>query len=297
MDNELGEFVGKGFKILRDRLKAVEARKIIDPIIDYEKIRSMIPAPIKGDDGVVDYKKIKAMIPAPVKGDDGVVDYGKIKAMIPAPIAGKNAVVDYEKIRLMIPDPVKGDDGVVDYAKIEAMIPPAIPGKNAVVDYEKIKDMIPPAIIPKDGEDGNGIQDVEINKRGHLIITLDDGRKIDAGRVKGKDAVQFQGMIASGPSSGGGGGTSVSGIATLDFGASNKTASFVVTGISSITATSVVLVKMRIEDTADHIAEDLLIDPIRVEAFAIVAGTGFTIYGTMGNAPANGKYNVQWALV
>ena len=57
------------------------------------------------------------------------------------------------------------------------------------------------------------------------------------------------------------------------------------------------MVKMRIEDTADHIAEDLLIDPIRVEAFAIVPGGGFTIYGTMENAPANGKYNVQWALV
>ena len=97
---------------------------------------------------------------------------------------------------------------------------------------------------------------------------------------------------------GGGGGTKVfSGIATLDFGASSNTATVVVTGIGSIKATSVVLVKMRIEDTADHIAEDLLIDPIRVEAFAILAGTGFTIYGTMGNAPANGKYNVQWALV
>jgi hypothetical protein len=88
-----------------------------------------------------------------------------------------------------------------------------------------------------------------------------------------------------------------SGIATLDFGASNKTASIVVTGVKTASSTSVVLVKMRIEDTDDHVAEDLLIDPIRVEAFAIVAGTGFTIYGTMENAPANGKYNVQWALV
>ena len=91
--------------------------------------------------------------------------------------------------------------------------------------------------------------------------------------------------------------SAISGFATLDFGASAKTASVVVTGVKTASATSVVLVKMRIEDTDDHLAEDLLIDPIRVEAFAIVAGTGFTIYGTMENAPANGKYNVQWALV
>jgi myo-inositol-1-phosphate synthase len=91
--------------------------------------------------------------------------------------------------------------------------------------------------------------------------------------------------------------SAISGFATLDFGASNKTASVVVTGVKTASATSVVLVKMRIEDTPNHPAEDLLIDPIRVEAFAIVAGVGFTIYGTMENAPANGKYNVQWALV
>jgi hypothetical protein len=88
-----------------------------------------------------------------------------------------------------------------------------------------------------------------------------------------------------------------SGVATLDFGSSAKTSTVVVTGVSSITATSVVLLKMRIEDTDSHIAEDLLIDPIRVEAFAIVAGVGFTVYGTMENAPANGEYKVQWTVV
>jgi hypothetical protein len=87
-----------------------------------------------------------------------------------------------------------------------------------------------------------------------------------------------------------------SGIATLDFGLSAKTATVVVSGVSQITAESIMLCKMRIEATDDHPAEDLLIDPIRVEAFEIVAGVGFTIYGTMENAPANGKYNVQWAL-
>jgi acetoacetate decarboxylase len=278
--------------MLRDRLKAVEARKVTAAVVDYEQIMSMIPAPVAGKDAVVNYEQIRLMIPDPIKGEDAVVDYVKIKAMIPAPIAGKDAVVDYEKIRLMIPDPVAGEDGVVDYVKIKAMIPAPIAGKDAVVDYEKIRDMIPPPKTPKDGEDGDGIASAKVDTRGHLIVTLDSGRIIDAGRVKGKDAQSYQGMIAGGPST-----PRPSGIVTLDFGASNKTATAVVTGVGSISATSVVLVKMRIEDTADHIAEDLLVDPIRVEAFAIVPGVGFTIYGTMQNAPANGKYNVQWALV
>jgi hypothetical protein len=187
MDKELGEFVGKGFAMLRDRLKAVEAQKATAAFVDYEQIRSMIPEPVPGKDAVVDYEQIRLMIPDPVPGKDAVVDYVKIKAMIPAPIAGADAVVDYEKIRLMIPDPVKGDDGVVDYDKIEAMIPDPVPGKDAVVDYEKIRDMIPPPKKPKDGEDGNGIDTLEINSRGHLIVTFDDGSKKDVGKVRGRD--------------------------------------------------------------------------------------------------------------
>jgi hypothetical protein len=271
MDNDLGEFVGKGFAMLRDRLKVQEAREALNGIDGQD-----------GKDGIDgrDGKDGKDGIDGS-RGNNG--DIGRNG------LDGNNGTDgrdgnDGESIRGEKGD--QGDQG--ETGKAGQVGPKGKDGTNGADGKDA---------TATDGDDGNGIQDVEINKRGHLIITLDDGRKIDAGRVKGKDAVQFQGMIASGPSSGGGGGTSVSGIATLDFGASNKTASFVVTGIGSITATSVVLVKMRVEDTADHIAEDLLIDPIRVEAFAIVAGTGFTIYGTMGNAPANGKYNVQWALV
>ena len=89
MNDDLGEFVGKGFALLRDRLKAVEARKALDGI--------------DGDDAVVDYEKIRLMLPAPIPGKDGVVDYAKIEAMIPDPVKGDDAVVDYDKIRLMIP--------------------------------------------------------------------------------------------------------------------------------------------------------------------------------------------------
>lgn len=86
------------------------------------------------------------------------------------------------------------------------------------------------------------------------------------------------------------------GTATLDFGSGSNIAEVTITGVGSARANSVIFADMRIEATADHPVDDLLIDPIRVEAYAIVNGTGFTIYGTMQNATANGLYRVNWAL-
>jgi hypothetical protein len=132
------------------------------------------------------------------------------------------------------------------------------------------------------------------------MIMLDDGRKIDAGKVKGKDGQSYQGMIASGPAGGGAGpgsGFATAGLAVLDFGAGAKTATVDVTGLLAIEATSVILCKTQIVATAEHPVDDLLADPIRLEALSIVAGTGFTIYGEMENAPANGTYNVQWTVI
>ena len=94
--------------------------------------------------------------------------------------------------------------------------------------------------------------------------------------------------------SGGAGGTS--GIATLDFGTGNKTATVVVTGVPNIVTTSVVLCQLRPEATAAHSTDDMLVDPIRVLVTDLAVGTGFTIYGEMDNATANGTYNVNWFL-
>jgi hypothetical protein len=269
MDNELSEFVGKGFAMLRDRLRAVEAQKAIDGIDGQG-----------GKDGAAGQKGAAGEVgqrgPA---GKDGAA--GKDG---PAGKDGDNVKGDRgndgESIR-----GEKGDQGDQGETGKAGQVGPK--GRDATDGTDGTEGR-----AGNDGEDGNGIASAEINTRGHLILTLDDGSKIDAGKARGKDGQQYQGMIAGGPST-----PRPSGIVTLDFGASSKTATVVVTGIGSITATSVVLVKMRIEDTDDHVAEDMLVDPIRVEAFAIVAGVGFTVYGTMENAPANGKYNVQWALV
>ena len=83
---------------------------------------------------------------------------------------------------------------------------------------------------------------------------------------------------------------------TLDFGARSKTAEVVVTGLGNILTTSVVFVLVKIEATADHSIDDLLIDPIRIAYKDLIAGTGFTIYGEMDNARASGKYTIQWSF-
>lgn len=80
---------------------------------------------------------------------------------------------------------------------------------------------------------------------------------------------------------GGGGGAANVGTAVLDFGTfpGVSDASVLVTGQAGIIAGSVVLVQLRPEATADHTADEHLVENMRVTAGAIVPGTGFTIYG------------------
>lgn len=79
-----------------------------------------------------------------------------------------------------------------------------------------------------------------------------------------------------GPPSGGGWGT-----ATLDFGAfpGGSDASVAVTGQSAMVAGSVVEAWLRPTTTADHTADEHLVETLLVMAGNIIAGTGFTIYG------------------
>ena len=86
------------------------------------------------------------------------------------------------------------------------------------------------------------------------------------------------------------------GMSIIDFGNSNTVAQVIVENVPLVTATSVILAQMRIEDTTSHSSEDMLIDPIRVHVKDIIAGVGFTIYAEMDNAPANGTYKVNWFL-
>lgn len=104
------------------------------------------------------------------------------------------------------------------------------------------------------------------------------------------------------------------GTATLDFGAypGSAMASLVVAGQGSILAGSLVEVWVFPAATADHTADEHLVDPPEVIAGSVVASTGFTIYGSAFNpwgqtwvlgqsapqgavAMCYGTWNIAWA--
>lgn len=90
--------------------------------------------------------------------------------------------------------------------------------------------------------------------------------------------------------------SSISGTTQLNFGSSNKTSEVIITGVSITLPTSRIIATMRLEATSDHSIDDLQIDPIRILVKELVTGIGFTIYGEMDNATANGLYKVDWFL-
>lgn len=96
-----------------------------------------------------------------------------------------------------------------------------------------------------------------------------------------------------------------SGTTSVDFGAfpGKSDASVAVAGQTGILAGSLVGAWLRPVATADHTADEHLVETIRIEAGAIVAGTGFTIYAMNTNqlpdprsAPRlYGAWTVAWA--
>lgn len=88
-----------------------------------------------------------------------------------------------------------------------------------------------------------------------------------------------------------------SGISTLDFGAfpGKSDASVAVTGQAGIVAGSLVEAWLRPVATTDHSADEHVVEPLSIQAGAIVAGTGFTIYG-VSTSPgrAYGLWTVAW---
>lgn len=99
---------------------------------------------------------------------------------------------------------------------------------------------------------------------------------------------------------------SANGTATLDFGAlpGKNNTSLAVTGQTAIASGSVVGAWIQPTATADHNADEHLVEGLNVYAGSIVAGTGFTIYVTHdhGTSPAVdhfawGRFTVAWAWV
>lgn len=89
------------------------------------------------------------------------------------------------------------------------------------------------------------------------------------------------------------------GTAVLDFGAfpGKSDASVAVTGQAGILATSLVDAWVNLVATADHSADEHLLETIDIRAGLIVAGTGFTIYGFnegSGDTRIYGLWNIAW---
>lgn len=107
------------------------------------------------------------------------------------------------------------------------------------------------------------------------------------------------------------------GTAVLDFGVfpGKSDASVAVTGQAAIVAGSLVEAWIRPVASADHTADEHMLETLKVFAAAIVAGTGFTVYGVNTsevneevavediNSPTGGgrgtriygQFNVAWA--
>lgn len=90
------------------------------------------------------------------------------------------------------------------------------------------------------------------------------------------------------------------GTASLDFGAfPGKTdTTIVITGQAAILAGSLAEAWIFPAATADHSADEHLIEDLVVTAGSIVAGTGFTIFGRVGSLNPGllyGVWNIGWA--
>lgn len=88
-------------------------------------------------------------------------------------------------------------------------------------------------------------------------------------------------------------------IALLDFGAfpGKSDASIAITGQTTILAGSLAEAWLVPVATADHTADEHLVEELEVYAGNIVAGTGFTIYGICrgkGDVRIYGTWSVAW---
>jgi hypothetical protein len=70
----------------------------------------------------------------------------------------------------------------------------------------------------------------------------------------------------------------------------------VITGEANITTSARVFVGIIAVATADHLADEHMVDPPRLVAGDLVAGVGFTIHGFSDDFHTHhGLYTVEWA--
>ena len=96
---------------------------------------------------------------------------------------------------------------------------------------------------------------------------------------------------------GGAGGTGASGLAVVDFGVSPGTdvASVTVSGQVSLSGSSPILASIIANSTADHSADEHIVEEIDVRAVNTGSTTSFVITARTGNKPLTGLWNVAWS--
>lgn len=88
------------------------------------------------------------------------------------------------------------------------------------------------------------------------------------------------------------------GTSTINFGtisSRQNMATVVVSGQSGITTSSKVMVQARLTATADHSADEVMVEPMRFYAGNIVADTSFTIYGLLDEGTTYGDIEINWS--
>lgn len=97
-----------------------------------------------------------------------------------------------------------------------------------------------------------------------------------------------------------GSGSATRGTSLLDFGAfpGKSDASLAVTGQTGVTSGTIVKCWLYPVATADHTADEHIVETLEVFVGNIVAGTGFTLYGvnrgTIGATRIYGRWTVAW---
>lgn len=122
-----------------------------------------------------------ASLPAPQAGPPGLngKDGASVTLADVAPLV-KSAVQDAVSVLPMPKDGRDGRDGKsVDISEVHASI------ESAVATCFK---SLPTPKDGRDGSDGIGVMDAVLDRAGHLVLTLSDGRTKDVGLVAGRDA-------------------------------------------------------------------------------------------------------------
>ena len=74
-------------------------------------------------------------------------------------------------------------------------------------------------------------------------------------------------------------------------------ASLDVAGQAGIAAGSLVEAWVRPVASAEHSADEHVVEQLKIVAGNIVAGTGFTVYAEIANGKSYGNWNVNWVWV